>query len=64
MDKNFKMTMSCYDKMITYETDHADVTVEEVMNGVLACMIGLTWHESVILKGLLSYLEDHEILVK
>ena len=62
-ERNFKMTMSCYEKTVTFEVDHADISIEDAIHGFVTCLRGLTWYEDTINHGLLNYLEEYTNLL-
>ena len=58
-DKPFKLIMSNYDTTITFEFDHSDVTAEDIMQGIVGCMRGLTWHDEQIMQMCIDYVEEY-----
>ena len=58
MNENFKVIMSCFDKTITIERDHPDVSIDEVVEDIVACLLGLTFSKEVIIKGFSNYIEE------
>lgn len=53
--------ISCqsYDIKMTYELPYSDCSVEDYLNGFVACLVGLTFPEEAIYRGMKDYLEEH-----
>ena len=58
-NKPFEMSMQAYDTQVTFKLDHADVTADEVMKGIVGCMRALTWADDQILKMCIDYIEEY-----
>ena len=54
-----KITMECDGIIMTWEMDHDDVVIDEVIDGVTSCLRGLTWPEAVIMKGYEEAAEEY-----
>lgn len=48
-----------YGETMSWETDHSDVTIDELLQGVYGCLIGLTWTPEVILNGMKEWAEEN-----
>lgn len=57
--KSFEMSMCAYDTISTFKLDHPDVTVDEVMKGIVGCMRALTWSDDQIVKMCIDYIEEY-----
>ena len=55
-----KIQMTNYDTTVTWEVDHDDVGIDEVLQGVISCLRGLTWLEDTIFKGFKEATEDYD----
>ena len=58
-EKNFEITMNCYDKTVTVKYDHPDVTINEIMEAITGCMRALTFGEDQIMKMCEDYINDY-----
>lgn len=58
-DENFKVTMTCYDKTVTVDRNHTDVSIFEVVEDVVTCLFGLTFNNEQIIKGFSKYIEEN-----
>jgi hypothetical protein len=54
-----KITMECDGLIMTWEVDHDDVVIDDVMDGITACLRGLTWSEAVIMRGYQEAAEEY-----
>jgi hypothetical protein len=57
IDKNFKVTMECYDKIISIERDHPDITLDDAIEDIATCLLGLTFSKKQIIQGFKEYAE-------
>ena len=60
-DKPFYVKMGAYDKTITIDFDHPDVTIDDAIEAVVGCLYGMTFNKEQIIKGMQRYVEDAEI---
>ena len=54
-----KITMTSYDTTMSWEVPYSDVTIEDMLQGILACMVGLTWSQEQIIIGMKNFVEEH-----
>lgn len=52
--------MSSYDTTMTWEIPYSDTTIDQIMEGIVACLGGLGWNRSVIMNGMRGYLEEND----
>lgn len=45
---------------VSYKLGYADTTLEDMLHGVVTCLIGLTWSNETILQGMRKYIEEHD----
>ena len=57
--ENFKLTMEAFGRKVTYEI-HEDVTITEVLDGIVSCLRGLTFYESTIIDGIKDYIKEYD----
>jgi hypothetical protein len=57
IDKNFKVTMECYDKIVSIKRDHPDITLDNAIEDVVTCLLGLTFSREQIIQGFKEYAE-------
>jgi hypothetical protein len=61
-DRNFEVIMSCYDKTITVNRDHPDISINEAIEDIVTCLLGLTFSRDQIIRGFSEYVEaENEI---
>lgn len=53
-----KITMSAYDVTTSWENIYNDITIEEILKGVVSCLRGLTFSENTIVEGIANYLDE------
>lgn len=58
-DKNFKVTMTCYDKTVTVDRNHMDISIFEAVEDIVTCLFGLTFSKEQIIKGFSEYIEEN-----
>lgn len=46
--------------VVTYKSGYADETIENVLHGIVTCLIGLTWSKETIIKGMREYIEEYD----
>ena len=56
-DKNFEITMSCYDKTIKVSRNNMDISISEAVEDVVTCLLGLTFPKELIIKGFSEYIK-------
>lgn len=60
-----KIIVQTYDTTTTWETPNSDVTVEELLQGFVGCLVGQTFYQEQIANAMVElgkeYLEDVEI---
>ena len=52
--------MSSYDTTMTWEVPYSDTTIDQIMEGVVACLEGLSWNKTIIMNGMRDYLEEND----
>ena len=60
-EENFKIIISCYDKTITINRDHPDITIFEAVEDIVTCLLGLTFNKETIIEGFSKYIEKNEV---
>ena len=58
-EKNFEVSMSCYDKSITVTRNHMDISIFEAVEDIVTCLFGLTFSKEQIIKGFSEYIEEN-----
>lgn len=58
-ERNFKITLSCYDKTVTIERDYPDITITDAIEDMVAGLFGLTFSQDQIIKGMSEYIGEH-----
>lgn len=46
------------EKKIVWEIPYNDATLDDWLQGFLACMVGITFSETTVLKGMLEFAEE------
>lgn len=54
-----KIQMTTEDRTITWEVNHDDLSIDEVIDGITCCLRGLTWLETTIFKGYKEAAEEY-----
>ena len=57
-EKNFEVTMSCYDKNITVTRNHMDISIFEAVEDIVTCLFGLTFSRDQIVRGFSAYIRN------
>lgn len=55
-----KITLEVYDTKITHEVDRDDLTSTEFLDIFKRMLIGVTFHEDVVISGMKELLEEYE----
>ena len=55
-----KITMSSYNTTMSWEINHDDVTINDMIEGVVSCLLGLTFHKDTIIKGMKNYIKEYD----
>lgn len=55
-----KISIEQYDHKASYETNAEDLNIYEVLEAFKGLMITLTWHESTIVDGMKTLVEEYE----
>jgi hypothetical protein len=50
--------MSSYDTTVSWEVPDSDIDIHKMIEGVVSCLLGLTFPKELILSGMKKYLED------
>jgi hypothetical protein len=58
-EKNFNMSMTAYEKVVTVEYTHPDVSSSDVMEAIVGCMRALTWSDDQILTMCIDYIKEY-----
>ena len=53
-----KITMTSYDTTVSWEVPDSDIDIHKMIEGVVSCLLGLTFPKELILSGMKKYLED------
>ena len=51
---------SSYGKKVTVELEAPDSTISEMLEAVVTCLLGLTYHPNSIYKAMKEYVEEYE----
>lgn len=54
-----KIMMQCNDIKVTWEKPNDDVTIDEVIQGITTCLLGLTWYEKTIMDGYKEAVDEY-----
>jgi hypothetical protein len=46
--------------VITYKSGYADESLDNILHGVVTCLIGLTWSKKNIIQGMRKYIEEYD----
>ena len=55
-----KISIEQYNHKASYETNAEDLNIYEVLEAFKGLMITLTWHESTIVDGMKTLVEEYE----
>ena len=54
-----KITMTSYDTTVSWEVPDSDIDINRMMQGVVSCLLALTFNKQTILSGMKKYLEEN-----
>jgi len=54
-----KITMTSYDTTVSWEVPDSDIDINRMMEGVVSCLLALTFNKQTILSGMKKYLEEN-----
>jgi hypothetical protein len=54
-----KITMTSYDTTVSWEIPDSDIDINRMMEGVVSCLLALTFNKQTILSGMKKYLEEN-----
>lgn len=54
-------SMQCYDRKVTVEINHSDISASDAIESFYAVMIGHTWLPETIIKAMKEFIEEHEL---
>lgn len=58
MNEPFKISISAYDTTASWEVDHSDVTIDDVIPGIVSCLIGISFTQEQIISAMRNYLDE------
>ena len=60
IDKNriSRIVVEQGDSKMIWETPYNDASVEDMIQGFVGCLVGLSWNENVVLESIYSYAKD------
>lgn len=59
MNEPTKITMTSYDTTVSWEVPDSDIDINRMMEGVVSCLLALTFSKQTILSGMKEYLEEN-----
>lgn len=54
-----KITITSYDTTVSWEVPYSDIDINKVLDGVVSCLLGITFTKETILNGMKTYLEEN-----
>ena len=59
MNEPTTITMTSYDTTVSWEVPDSDIDINRMMEGVVGCLLALTFSKQTILSGMKEYLEEN-----
>lgn len=53
-----RITVEQRESTMQWETPYNDAPLEEMIQGFVGCLVGLSWDERVVLEGMISYAKE------
>lgn len=59
MSEPTKIIMSSYDTTVSWEVPYSDVSLDKMIDGIVGCLIGLTFQKESIINAFKEYVEEN-----
>ena len=59
MSEPTKIIMSSYDTTVSWEVPYSDVSLSKMIDGIVGCLIGLTFQKESIIEVFKEYVEEN-----
>lgn len=59
MSEPTKIIMSSYDTTVSWEVPYSDVSLDKMIDGIVGCLIGLTFQKESIINAFKEYAEEN-----
>ena len=53
-----KITVDNYDYTVTWEVPYSDTSLDDLLQGFVSCLVGVTYSEENILRGMYEYAKE------
>lgn len=53
-----RVTVEQYESKAIWETPYNDAPLEEIIQGFIGCLVGLSWNEKIVLEAMHSYSKE------
>lgn len=57
--KPTKITITSDDITVSWEIPYSDIDINQALDGVVSCLLGITFTKETILNGMKTYLEEN-----
>ena len=58
-EKNItRITVENYDYKTSWEVPYSDLNLDEIFNGFISCLVGVTYHQDQVLRAMKEYVEE------
>lgn len=54
-----KITITSDDTTVSWEVPYSDIDINKALEGVVICLLGITFTRETILNGMKTYLEEY-----
>ena len=59
MSEPTKIIISSYDTTVSWEVPYSDVSLDKMIDGIVGCLIGLTFQKESIINAFKEYAEEN-----